>query len=101
MSFLDRLNSIVVRAGGPTKASAIAGVTRATLWNWTSGKSEPTFSAAVALCTAAGASLEWLAHGAEKREPSTDAVLAEVRDHLALVEANLSALRRRISSVAS
>lgn len=65
MSPNERMRTLVIMVGGPSKAAAIAGVTRTSIDNYRKpGHVLPLLEIA-ALCTAADVSLDWLAHGAD------------------------------------
>jgi len=61
--FRERLEQVVELAGGPSKLSTAAGISRRVLDQYRSGRSDPSRSKLVSIANAAGVSTGWLADG--------------------------------------
>ena len=64
-----RLSTLFDAVGGLAGAGRISGLSSDALANWRDGKARPALYPLVALCRAAGMSLEWLATGAAPAVP--------------------------------
>lgn len=58
---VERFAELVKAIGGVASASRLAGVTRSTIYDWTSGRTKVPFASVVIMARAAGMSLDWLA----------------------------------------
>lgn len=67
LSLAERISQLVAFVGGPTRAGEVAHVTRQTVSNWTTGKTSIGVEEALALATACGVSLDWIATGYMRR----------------------------------
>jgi DNA-binding phage protein len=61
--FEARFGRVIDRAGGVIAAAEIAGVHGNQISRWRHGKARPPFPAMMALCSASGVRLDWLAFG--------------------------------------
>ncbi len=61
--FFGRLALLFDKLGGPTKAAAVADMSKDQLFKWRAGTARPPFWPLAELCRAAGKSLDWLAFG--------------------------------------
>jgi hypothetical protein len=61
--FGARFGRVIDRAGGVVAAAEIAGVHGNQISRWRHGKARPSFPAMMALCSASGVRLDWLAFG--------------------------------------
>lgn len=72
--FAGRLDFVVKKLGGVTKASQLADISQPTISRWKDGSSDPKVSNVVALAQAAGVTLDWLVLGASEQLVASNAV---------------------------
>ena len=77
--FADRIDLVVERIGGITKASALIGVSYPTMGRWKEGTSDPKLSNVVALAKAANVSLDWLIHGIDNPHCTQQPVIEQTQ----------------------
>lgn len=62
--FIERMNTLIARVGGVGALAEKAGLSRAVIEKYRRGQSDPSRLRLIALASAGGVSLEWLAAGA-------------------------------------